>query len=151
MVMYENHKWIIMVVSHILVPYDGQRDAERAFDEAVKICKKHPCVISLVTCFDESSNGTGFALRELPTHFTHIITKKIKILEERAKNESISFSHYFIKSKLIVQELVSFASKNNVDMIIVGSSNPGDLKKLFLGSVSEELQKNANCIVKIVK
>ena len=96
-----------MTVSHILVPYDGQKDAERAFDEAIKICKKYSCTLSLVTCFDESFNGTGFALSELPTHFAHIITKKIKILEDKAKNESVSFSHYFIKSKFIVQELIS--------------------------------------------
>lgn len=139
-----------MTVSHILVPYDGQKDAERAFDEAIKICKKYSCKLSLVTCFDESFNGASYALEELPTHFTHIITKKIKILESKAKNKSVSFSHHFIKSKFIVQELISFASKNNVDMIIAGSSKPGEFKKLFFGSVSEELQNNAKCIVKIV-
>jgi len=142
-----------MTVSHILVPYDGQKDAERAFDEAVKICKKYSCKLSLVTCFDESDqkfNLAFFALKEFDTHFAHIITEKIKILESEVKKESVSFSHHFIKSKWIVQELISFASKNNVDMIIAGSSKPGEFKKLFLGSVSEELQNNAKCIVKIV-
>jgi len=139
-----------MTISHILVPYDGQKDAERAFDKAVEICKKHHCRLSLVTCIEESSNGVIFVLSEIPAHFAHIITEKIKILEDKANKKSVSFSHHFIKSKFIVQELVSFASKNNVDMIITGSSQPGELKKLFLGSVSEELQKNAKCIVKIV-
>jgi nucleotide-binding universal stress UspA family protein len=137
-----------MTVSHILVPYDGTDKSDHAFDEALKITKKYSCTLSVVTCFHQSYKRmfgyVDYILDEKS------ISSKIKKLKEKAKIENVSFSDYLIDSPQIVGVLLAFADENNVDMIIMGSQKRQGFKKLLQGSISEEIQKHAKCIVKII-
>lgn len=47
--------------------------------------------------------------------------------------------------------LVKYADENNVDLIVMGTRGNRGLKKLRLGSVSEQVLKLANCPVMVVK
>ena len=137
-----------MTVSHILVPYDGTDESDQAFDEALKITKKYSCTLSVVTCFfqgyQKPFGRVDYILDE------HIVLTKKKKLEEKAKIENVSFSHHVIEALNIVGVILAFAEENNVDMIIMGSQKRQGFKKLLQGSISEEIQKYAKCIVKII-
>ena len=137
-----------MTVSHILVPYDGTDKSDHAFDEALKITKKYSCTLSVVTCFHQSYKRmfgyVDYILDEKS------ISSKIKKLKEKAKIENVSFDFNLIDSPQIVGVLLAFADENNVDMIIMGSQKRQGLRKIIQGSISEEIQKHAKCIVKII-
>lgn len=47
--------------------------------------------------------------------------------------------------------LVKYAGENNVDLIVMGTRGNRGLKKLRLGSVSEQVLKLADCPVMVVK
>ncbi|EIJ66334.1 universal stress family protein [Candidatus Nitrosopumilus salaria BD31] len=138
-----------MTVSHILVPYDGSEPSDRAFDEALKIAKKYDSKLLTLTCFhgiviypfgfkDYSLNE-----KELPDKFQK--------LKEKAFAENVSYVHHSIQSPAIVSTIQSFALENNVDMIIMGSQNRQGLNKELNGDISDEVNRHAHCIVKVVK
>jgi nucleotide-binding universal stress UspA family protein len=50
-----------------------------------------------------------------------------------------------------VETIVDFASRENVDLIVMGTRGLGGLKKLVLGSVSSGVVAHAHCSVLIVR
>ena len=49
------------------------------------------------------------------------------------------------------ETLISFAEKETVDVIVIGGSGKGFLKRKLLGSVSQKVAEQAKCSVYIVK
>ena len=50
-----------------------------------------------------------------------------------------------------VDELIDFATREQVDLIVIGSTGKGFLKSKLLGSVSLKVVKNAACSVYVVR
>lgn len=138
-----------MTVSHILVPYDGSEESERAFDEALKIAKKYDSKISTLTCYWEMIYRL-FGFVELSLNAKKL-PEKFKKLNAKASKEKIMHNHYLIESDTIVSIIQSFALEHNVDMIIMGSKNRQGFNKMYNGDLSEEVNRCAHCIVKVVK
>jgi nucleotide-binding universal stress UspA family protein len=49
------------------------------------------------------------------------------------------------------EELITFAEKEEIDVIIIGSTGKGFIKRNVLGSVSNKVVKNARCSVYVVR
>ncbi len=136
-----------MVVSHILIPYNGQEYADRAFDEGLNIAKKHGSRISVLSCFGDKWHTL---------HIADVIiedsdfNKKIQKLKDKALDEQIDVDFHGVHTDLIVAIIQSFALENDVDMIIMGTSNRKGFKKLLHGSISKEINECVHCIVKLV-
>lgn len=47
--------------------------------------------------------------------------------------------------------IISFADSNDIDLIAIGSHNPGTINTLFMGSVSNYVLQNATCLVLVAK
>ena len=56
-----------------------------------------------------------------------------------------------VATKSIAAEIVEYADKLKVDLIIVGTTGRSGLKRMLLGSVASEVVKYADCPVLIVK
>lgn len=48
-------------------------------------------------------------------------------------------------------ELIDFAEKHGIDVIVIGSTGKGFLKRKLLGSVSDKVARHARCSVYIVR
>jgi nucleotide-binding universal stress UspA family protein len=48
-------------------------------------------------------------------------------------------------------EIVSYAEKKNVDLIVMGTRGRGKLKKILLGSTASGVVMNAPCTVMVVR
>jgi nucleotide-binding universal stress UspA family protein len=48
-------------------------------------------------------------------------------------------------------ELLNVAERENIDVIVIGSTGKGFLKRKVLGSVSHKIVKNAKCSVYVVR
>ena len=49
------------------------------------------------------------------------------------------------------QELIHFAEKEEIDVIVIGSTGKGFLKRKLLGSVSHKVVRDAKCSVYVVR
>jgi len=50
-----------------------------------------------------------------------------------------------------VDELLDFAAREEIDVIVIGSTGKGFLKRKVLGSVSDKVVRNARCSVYVVR
>lgn len=74
-----------------------------------------------------------------------------KILEKAKKSDVNIQTDIIVATKSVSSEIVDYADKFNVDLIIVGTRGRSGLKRILLGSVASEVVKYADCPVLIIK
>ena len=137
-------------IKKILVPLDGSENSFRALDKAIILAKQNDAEI------------TGFFVIQInPSEIDIIrnIMKKslkkqfLKIME-KANAKCKKNGTEFIEVLEFGHEgntIVSFAQKNNYDLIVIGSRGLGSIKEFFLGSTSTYVVNNSKIPVLIVK
>ncbi len=146
----------------LLVPYDGSSFSKKAISEAAMISKTFGSQIMILNVVNESSFK-----EQPPSLFSGYIqgTKVVKNFTNQALEnmenllQSICFdlekqgikatSH--VVSGYPKKEILKFAKRQDVDLIVMGSQGLGGMKKLrVLGSVSRWITENSDCPVLIV-
>jgi nucleotide-binding universal stress UspA family protein len=70
--------------------------------------------------------------------------------KERAIAEGVSVNT-ILKEGKIVEEILKIIKEKRIDLIVMGSRGQSMIKKLFLGSVSSGIAKEAGCPVLLTK
>ena len=145
-----------MTVKHILVPYDGTKAADNAFDAALETVLKDKAKLSVVSWISSQGYTVGYTLLK-----ENKLQSNIKKLEDKADKVNVKFQHESFRyggvsamsppTQTIPELIVSYAKDHQVDLIVMGSRGLKGLKKKLLGSVSEEVSQLAPCQVLIVK
>ena len=58
----------------------------------------------------------------------------------------IGFDGTIISSKNIAESIISFASTNKIDLVVMGTRGKGMPKEMMLGRVSTDVALNAHCL-----
>ncbi|MCS0672742.1 universal stress protein [Cytobacillus firmus] len=170
-----------MFFEKIVVGYDDTDGSRQALNMAIELVKQHPEAQLLITqVFEETienvpisnekaiepvrTNGyllEGIQIPPLPVYHdessatTHARVKHS--VDNTFFNAREILEPYNINVKFDVIEgspadsISEYAAAENADLIIVGSSGKGGIKKMFLGSTSSKIAKNAPCPVLIAK
>ena len=145
-----------MTFKNILVPYDGSKCSDHAFNVAIDVAKKNKSKITIVTCLEKDFRTPWYGP---DSRVSDAILKKEKkavdknfsSLEKVAKKSKVSISSKIIVVQSIVKSLLSFTTSNRVDLIVMGSHGRTGFDKLLLGSVANGISQKARCPVLIVK
>lgn len=154
--------------SKILVPYDGSKYAEKALDDAVNIAKfvkgseiivinvmeeiLTPPVIfpSRVRHYKTGEDTTlSTYFRDLQTDMRYKTTETLEKIRQKYENS--------VKIRAVVlvgqpaEKIVEFATRQNVDLIVMGSRGQKGISRMLMGSVSRNISDKAKCSVMIVK
>ncbi|HJU14352.1 MAG TPA: universal stress protein [Candidatus Nitrosotalea sp.] len=144
-----------MKLDHILVPYDGSEPSRRAYHFAADLAKKYHAHVTAVTCIQEDyyepDTITPEELRSSQNLQNVAATKLLSTLEVAAKGVGVDFKGQVLSTPSIVDGLLSYAEKNGVDLIVMGSRGLGGFKKLLLGSVASGISHYSKCPVLITK
>lgn len=136
-------------IKKILVPLDDSNTAKNGLEEAAYIAKLsdaqiiglhvvvvHPTLVSTVT------------------RYRDFLVKKAKTMLNSAQNycekQEIKFSSKILYGKP-ASRIVEFAKKENVDLIVIGSSSVSGLKGVILGSVANSVTHKSKISVLVVK
>jgi nucleotide-binding universal stress UspA family protein len=140
----------------ILVPIDGSKNSMEAVKIALKYAKATKTDIYLMTVIPFIS---GLDL-ELSASARESIENSMKsrgeeILKE-AQNilsaEGVTANTIISSAISAADEIINFAEKEKVDLIIIGSRGVGGVATRFLmGSVASKVVSNAPCSVYVVK
>jgi nucleotide-binding universal stress UspA family protein len=79
------------------------------------------------------------------------IREKIFYVIEKSAQESDVSLEIKVAHGDPVDELLGFAEREEIDVIVIGSTGKGFLKRKLLGSVSDKLVRNAKCSVYVVR
>ena len=148
-------------IRKILVTIDGSENSKKATDYAISLSKKYNArLMVLYVLYSE----LGFAYSNLlgvttPKAIKDVLeTQKKDVknwfdeIRSKLKNTNISVTDKIIISvSSIVGEIIGFADKEKVDLIILGTRGRTGFKKLLLGSVAEGVVTHSSCPVMVVR
>lgn len=124
-----------------LLAYDGTQSSERALAYAVRyaINFNEPLYILTVVTKDQMD----------PDDPDPAVREYMEAALQMASAEGVQV-HSIIETGRPDETVIDVASRFSCDTIIVGRSNRSSLDRLFLGSVSDHVVKNAECTVILV-
>jgi nucleotide-binding universal stress UspA family protein len=148
--------------SKILVAIDGSEISMKAAVYAIDIVKKNRSQLIVLTVLEISTP------RRISSSFITAPTYGLKELEEKRKEaqqwldkfEKLAAKENNVKLKSEIIEdpisrvgsaIVTYAERENVDLIVIGSRGRTGFKKMLLGSVASDVVTYAHCPVMVVK
>jgi nucleotide-binding universal stress UspA family protein len=148
-------------IRKILVTIDGSENSKKAADYASSFAKKYNAqLIILYVLYSELgfaySNLLGVttpkAIEDALETQKKDVQKWFDEIRSKLKNTNISVTDKIIISvSSIVGEIIGFADKEKVDLIILGTRGRTGFKKLLLGSVAEGVVTHSSCPVMVIR
>ncbi|AQS52874.1 Putative universal stress protein [Jeotgalibaca dankookensis] len=137
----------------ILSPVDGSEQSELAFKKAVHVAKKINAKLVIAHVIDTRAIQTPSGFEG---NFSDEIIRQTKVMMDY--HEKIARDHgvkdvetvvdYGSPKIMIAKDL---AVKNHADLIMIGATGLNAVERLFIGSISEYVIRNAPCDVTVVR
>ena len=120
------------------------------------MARKYHSSIILITITDEDQtmqwlNDTPSRQKGIERSRNSEFKRIFKVLESQAAKFQIHFEAIILESHTIAESIISFATKKNIDYIVMGTHGNGMVKEMMLGRVSTNIALNAHCPVVLVK
>lgn len=139
----------LMGFEKLLLATDGSESAAPAIQEAINIaktCKSKLLIVSVV----EVNPEFGALAPQLVEKSEEETKAHLETLKARAAKEGLDCETISHQGEEPYKFIVEEASKNKVDMIILGSHGRTGLKRLMMGSVASRVIGHAPCKVLVV-
>ena len=151
------------MLTRILVPYDGSKFSIKALSRAMELSHNLDSEIFLfsVVYVDYISPPGMLGLirtkseKETIKKWTESVRsdaeKMLKLAVKRCDERGISASYNIVQGN-VANEILSFAKKKKISLIVIGSQGLHGIEKLkTLGSVSRRISEQAKCPVLLVR
>ncbi|HXW12453.1 MAG TPA: universal stress protein [Nitrososphaeraceae archaeon] len=151
-----------MTVRRILVAVDGSKPSIDASVQAIDIAKKLGA--ELIALYVISPDTRYHYLEDtltpkLPSAFKEVLMmamqrgeKHVNNVRRMAKQKNIKVkTDVIVGISSVVKEILEYAEKNKIDMIVIGSRGLSGFKKMLLGSVASGVVTYAHCPVLVAK
>ena len=151
------------MLSRILVPYDGSKHSIKALVTAMELAHNLDSEIFLfsVIYVDYISPPGMLGLirtkseKEAIKKWTKSVTgdteKMLKLAIKRCDDKGISASYNIVQGN-VANEILNFAKKKKISLIVIGSQGLHGIGKLMtLGSVSRKVSEQARCPILLVR
>jgi nucleotide-binding universal stress UspA family protein len=149
-------------IKKILLPTDGSEYSIKAAKYCAEIAIKHESVVTLLHVLEAFSAkkerlylGSDLALASIAVEEEKKIKERGKKIIESTKKVfegtivPLSVKYFFGGNPARI--IVEIAEKENYDLIVIGHRGIGGVKRLMIGSVTNEVSRMATCPVFIVK
>jgi len=144
----------------ILVPIDYSEDSEKAAMYAISLAEKLDSYVYILHVLDERLIDAAFfdnIATEQDKMKLHKVREKSSLveMEKLCKKLSEKVPGLKIVEKVVrgiaFVEIVQFARKHDVDLIVMGSHGRTNLINMLLGSTTEKVVRKAHCNVLTVR
>lgn len=134
----------------ILVALDGSENSLRELTKAITLAEQIDASITGIVVIQEFPTEMGV----VKTFVGKAISKKSKKFMSLAKAKCKKNNVEFFDAIEYGEEgpkIVTFAEKNNFEMIVIGSRGIGIIKEAFLGSTSSYVVHSTKILVLVIK
>ena len=132
-----------MPIKHILVPFEDSMASNSAFDKALRMAKENNAKITVIAVLENGLSESsldeilvGGTIPQLKTiRDQKIIEKQWPELQRKAREANVELDGRCIGGNgegLPTGEIVNFASKNKIDLIVTGNRESGTQSLFFL-------------------
>lgn len=139
--------------SKILVPVDGSNEARLAFEKAIEVAKRNRAQVLIAHIIDTRvlQTPTGFEgnfNEEIQRQTENLFQEYRQYAQEHDFND-IDFVLEYGSPKVYISK--NIPKDYQIDLIMMGATGLNAVERLFIGSVSEYVIRNANCDVLVVR
>lgn len=140
---------------NILVPMDGSKQSENAFEEAVAVAKRNDATLYILHIIDNSSNYWSQL-----TLYTQEVMSDLKQNAEEEMNQYVAkaIQSGLTSVKCIVEfgvpksTIVNFDEADGpIDLIMIGATGLNAVGRVFIGSTTSYVVTHSKCNVMVVK
>lgn len=137
----------------ILSPVDGSEESELAFRKAIQVAKRNNAKLLIVHVIDTRAIQTpsgfeGNFTDEIIRQTKIMMDRYVEIARERGLENIETVIDYGSPKVMIAKEI---AVEHHADLIMIGATGLNAVERLFIGSVSEYVIRNAPCDVTVVR
>ncbi len=151
-----------MAVRRILVAVDGSKPSMDACVQAIEIAKRLDAeLIALYVVSpdirynyleDTITPRLPRALKDVMMLAMQKGERHVDKVKQKASEKNVKIkTDVVIGVSSVVKEIVDYAEKNRIDMIVIGSRGLSGIKKMLLGSVASGVVTYAHCLVLVAK
>jgi len=138
----------------ILVPTDGSKFAEKAEEDALFLANESGAEI-IALAVVETGFSKGLPSDEKIFNMNQLLKKEaednIGIIEKMKERDHLDVKITFkVVEGSPADVILDMTEKEDIDLVVMGSSGKTGFKKFIMGSVAEKVVKTAECSVLIV-
>ena len=136
----------------ILIPTDGSEQADRGVDHGLDLAAQYDATVVCLYVVDERRYGRPPALGTVEVdHEKHEdeAMELLKEIEERGRTLGVDVEHECRRGNPW-DEIVTFAEREDADLIVMGRRGVTDDRRTSLGSVTEQVMRQTEIPVQAV-
>ncbi len=140
-----------MLPKVILVPVDFSENSEQALDYACELAAKVGSTVRLVHAFAAPPKGLQVALSE--SILENLVKEHYDGLEKlaQARRERASFGEHTVEVGDPRDTILDTVKALGADLVVMGTHGRRGLTRVMMGSVAEDVIRNAPCPVLVVR
>ncbi|MHC5229906.1 universal stress protein [Enterococcus sp. LJL99] len=137
----------------IMVGVDGSAESELAFQKAMNVAKRNNAELMLVhvidtRAFQSVSSFDGMLAEQATEMAKQTMAGYKEQAEKHGCKKIVTTIEYGSPKPIIAKQL---PQQYDVDLILLGATGLNAVERLFIGSVSEYVIRNASCDVLVVR
>lgn len=145
---------------HIIIAIDGNELADRALETGLALAKTLKAAVTLVTVSEkwsmlEIAAQVRMHVDEPVEHYEELAAKiSLKILstaQGKAARHHVDVQALHVANRPVAEGIISTATEQNCDLIVMGSHGRRGLRRLVLGSVTSEVLATTQISVLVVR
>ena len=145
-----------MAYQNILVPVDGSETSFAAVKQAAELAKVFGSKITVVQVlaldpYIAAEYITAAQTNDLIERARTSIQATLEEAKAKFSAEGLQVETRLLEGQVIHQEIINAAKETNADLIVIGSHGRTGLKKLFLGSVAQNILGDTGVPVLVVR
>jgi nucleotide-binding universal stress UspA family protein len=134
----------------ILLPTDGSAGTDRAVGEAIELAAETGAELHVLFVVENVPYAPEMTDDGLETQLREIGEKAIESIRERAGAEGLAVRSA-IEDGTPHREILGYADRENIDLVVMGTHGRSGLDKYLLGSVTERVVRAADVPVLTVR
>jgi len=138
------------MIKRILIAYDGSESADKAFRLALSLAKEHHASLSVLAVSRPPDFAEDVETEAIIENSQRHYRKLLSALKPQAASEGID-AQFEVRVGHPAEQIIYYAEKNLVDLIVVGHRGHSFFERLRLGSVSRQIIDYANCAVLVAR
>jgi universal stress protein A len=143
-----------MNVERILFPTDFSHYNDAALEFACSLASESNAQLDIVHVDELRDLNAGLADSGypyvLPTEIEDRVEIRKRLTQVVPTIAAVRYQHHYLKGSP-AREIVEFAERENIDLIIMASHGRTGLWRLLMGSVAEAVMRKALCPVLVIK
>ena len=148
-----------MLIRKILVAIDGSKPSMDASIQAIDLAKKFEAELIAIHVIDPRYSHLETALSPRPGKLKEAVMfaiekgkQNLEKVKQNATEKNVRVNTDIIVGKTsVANEIVEYAEKEKINIIIIGSRGISVFKRMLLGSVASGVVTYAHCPVFVVK